>query len=335
MMKGNDDATVSVVMCTYNGELFVREQIESILAQTYPIAEFIVQDDNSTDNTWNICMEYAKRIPAIRLMRNDGERGVNNNFFSAMRKATSDYIAISDQDDIWEPDKIACQVRAIGDKLLCSGLSKPFTNTGAPIRVDLRIPNYNLLRLVSGHANTLPGHTMLFRRELLNKCPLSLTLGSSYDASLSIGAAAFGSIAFVNQVLVNQRRHVGACTFTPPTDNRKTITNIFGTMAKTFSLYRELKQPIRRHLTLRINYLSQIHSENPIIRDALKMLRLYTSTSSSDFFRLLMFCAKHGGQLYTYQEVGEQKLLTWLKGAYFPIFMCKYYRGMSKRQHTF
>lgn len=51
--------TVSVVMCTYNGEEFLREQMDSILAQTYPIMEIIVQDDCSTDNTVDIIKRYA------------------------------------------------------------------------------------------------------------------------------------------------------------------------------------------------------------------------------------------------------------------------------------
>ena len=55
--------TVSVVMCTYNGEKYLREQMDSILAQTYPIHEIIVCDDCSTDGTMNILQEYATKFP--------------------------------------------------------------------------------------------------------------------------------------------------------------------------------------------------------------------------------------------------------------------------------
>lgn len=60
--------TVSVVMTTYNGELFLREQLDSILCQTYPIHELIVQDDCSTDNTVEIIKEYATRHPLSNYM---------------------------------------------------------------------------------------------------------------------------------------------------------------------------------------------------------------------------------------------------------------------------
>lgn len=64
----NDDnstpLTVSVVMCTYNGEQFLREQMDSILAQDYPLHEIIVQDDRSTDDTWDILQTYARRTRA-------------------------------------------------------------------------------------------------------------------------------------------------------------------------------------------------------------------------------------------------------------------------------
>lgn len=62
--------TVSIVMCTYNGEQFLREQLDSILAQTYPIHELIIQDDCSTDHTADIVREYARQYPFIRFYAN-------------------------------------------------------------------------------------------------------------------------------------------------------------------------------------------------------------------------------------------------------------------------
>lgn len=93
-------ASVSIVLCTYNGEKYVREQIDSLLAQSYPIHEIIIQDDGSTDHTWEILQAYASKHAVIRTFKNEGEHGVNANFLSALHRATGDYIAISDQDDI-------------------------------------------------------------------------------------------------------------------------------------------------------------------------------------------------------------------------------------------
>ena len=94
--------TVSVVMCTYNGEKYLREQMDSILAQTYPIHEIIVCDDCSTDGTMNILQEYATKFPFIKVHRNTRNKGCNQNFHDIFYQVSKkvDYIAISDQDDI-------------------------------------------------------------------------------------------------------------------------------------------------------------------------------------------------------------------------------------------
>ena len=98
--------TVSVVMCTYNGEKYLREQMDSILAQTYPIHEIIVCDDYSTDGTMNILQEYATKFPFIKVHRNTRNKGCNQNFHDIFYQVSKkvDYIAISDQDDIWFPE---------------------------------------------------------------------------------------------------------------------------------------------------------------------------------------------------------------------------------------
>ena len=120
--------SVSIVICTYNGSKYLSQQLDSIFAQTYPLHEVIVQDDGSTDDTWNIIEKYANKFPQMRIYRNKEKQGINANFLSAMQQATGDYIAIADQDDIWEHNKIEIQIKAIGDSLLCSGHSRPFSN---------------------------------------------------------------------------------------------------------------------------------------------------------------------------------------------------------------
>jgi glycosyltransferase involved in cell wall biosynthesis len=118
--------SVSVVMCTYNGERYLREQLDSIISQTYPVSEIIVQDDCSTDETLVILSEYD---PYIKLFKNKENKGYNENFRSALYKASGDLIAISDQDDLWAKDKIEKLVTNIGDNFLIFSKSIPFNNT--------------------------------------------------------------------------------------------------------------------------------------------------------------------------------------------------------------
>lgn len=111
--------TVSIVLCSYNGERFLKTQLDSIVCQTYPIHELIIQDDGSTDHTLDVAREYAAQYPFIRIEQHAQNLGFNRNFENALKKATGDFIAIADQDDIWYPEKIAKQVQAIGTHDLC------------------------------------------------------------------------------------------------------------------------------------------------------------------------------------------------------------------------
>lgn len=158
---------ISIVICTYNGAKFLGEQLDSIVSQSLSPYEVIAQDDGSSDETWNILLEYAERYPYIKVYKNPKERGINNNFFSAIKRATGDLIAISDQDDIWESNKLEIMSKSIGDNLMCVGRSVPFyckEDKNISIHYDSRKPNCNIIRMMYA---SMPGHCTLFRKELL------------------------------------------------------------------------------------------------------------------------------------------------------------------------
>ena len=123
---------VSVVMCTYNGVKYLSQQLDTILAQTYPIREIIIQDDHSADGTMKILQDYAAKYSIIKVFTHNQHTTVNENFFSAIDKSTSDYIVLSDQDDIWMCNKIAKQMEIIGDNWCCFCLSRHFTGDILP-----------------------------------------------------------------------------------------------------------------------------------------------------------------------------------------------------------
>lgn len=98
---------ISVVIPTYNGAKFVKETLQSILAQTYPAREIIVVDDGSTDNTRDVIAAFGDRITFLT-QANAGVQAARN---AAIGHATSDWIAFCDQDDLWQPDYLAAQAR--------------------------------------------------------------------------------------------------------------------------------------------------------------------------------------------------------------------------------
>lgn len=314
-------------MCTCNGEAFIREQLDSILAQSHPIDELVIQDDCSEDNTYLIVCEYARKYPFIVPTRNEVRKGINSNFFSAIRRATGDYIAVSDQDDIWEPRKIELQLKYIGNKLLCSGHSKPFSADGLPVRFDERIPNYNLLRLV--FVGSLPGHTLFLSKKLLSLLPdvSGITGVRCYDVILSMTAAAFNSIVYVDEVLVHHRRYMDAATYTRPTDNRMNIPNIWRHLSYTFRLHKELNPEIKRRLSVMREFLAQIDSGEPVLPDALRMIDLYVGASFFSNFKLSLFFVKHQDKVF---YTATRSIRSALRAVYFPVSCSEYYRHLSK-----
>ncbi len=109
---------VSIAMTTYNGENFLKEQLESIINQTYKNLEIIICDDCSTDNTINIIKDFQKRDKRIKLYQNEKQLGVLKNFEKAIFLCSGKYIALSDQDDIWVKNKIEIMFDAIGNYTL-------------------------------------------------------------------------------------------------------------------------------------------------------------------------------------------------------------------------
>lgn len=178
MKKGSQ--TVSVVMATYNGAQYLREQIDSILNQTYPVHELIIQDDKSTDNTVAIANEYANRNSVVKVFVNERNMGLNQNFKSAVMRATGDFIALSDQDDIWFKDKLERQVAAIGNCDICCS-----PHAYGTIYKGLVVNNYpyNVERLL--FFSNVCGHTMICRRDFVQNSD-NWQNYMWYDWSLSI-----------------------------------------------------------------------------------------------------------------------------------------------------
>jgi glycosyltransferase involved in cell wall biosynthesis len=96
---------VSVAMATYNGEKYLKQQIDSILSQLSNKDELIISDDHSSDQTLTIINNYIQEDPRVKLFMND-ESGVTSNFENAIKRTQNEIIFLSDQDDIWKPEKV-------------------------------------------------------------------------------------------------------------------------------------------------------------------------------------------------------------------------------------
>ena len=175
---------ISILMATYNGELYIEEQIQSILKQSYQNYQLIVHDDGSTDNTLDIVRRYADAYSDKIKIIDDGVKtgGPRNNFFHLMGFVDTPYIMFCDQDDLWLPDKIKNAYEK------CKEIeSSESTNTPVLVFSDLIVTDENL-NLISEslfemqrtepkyvrsidklvYRNCVTGCTMLFNRKALD-----------------------------------------------------------------------------------------------------------------------------------------------------------------------
>lgn len=316
--------TVSVVMCTYNGGRYVSQQLDSILSQTRPADEIIIQDDGSADNTWDILTLYANRNDTIKLYRNEAEHGINGNFFSAMRRAQGTFIAVSDQDDIWQPNKLELQLSAIGSKLLCSCHSRPFSNDGSFTYYDSRRPNACLPRMLFVN---LPGHTFLFRRTLLTTLmpeKSEMYEVSFYDAALCIAAAAYESIAYVDEPLVDFRRHADARTYNNFRKSLPGAANAIHQLLFTLRHYRALQRVAEPYLHARLTFLQQLGADTDASREAITMLKLELTHGALNFLRLQRCFVNAAPRLFHTSGDGMAKRL---RALLYPVMQYYTYRG--------
>lgn len=311
---------ISVVMCTYNGARYLSHQLDSILHQTYSPAEILVQDDGSTDDTVAILEDYAARYPLIRIEHNTEAHGLNPNFFSAMRKSKYEYIAISDQDDIWEPSKLEKQINAIGSNLLCGGISQPFSEDGFPISSDTRIPECHLLRLC--YIGAIAGHTMLIHRTLLDYLPNGDKCTLFYDWQLQTVAAAAQSIVYIPERLVNFRRHADACTATKPVGHKLISTSAVRYIYITLRHHHKLQTFISQRFRIVLDILNSLPFDNADILHAKQMSQLQIKRGPCALIKRMIFFVRH--RQHINYAIEHRTLISILRALYFP-FSCGYY----------
>ena len=208
--------SISVCMACYNGERFIAEQIDSILAQLPPDAELIVCDDGSKDRTREIVRGYDDRRVLLHVFeRNAGHVG---NFERALALATGDIVFLSDQDDVWEPDKVATVMdvfaRAPDTAMVVHPLAL-IDGAGRPL--ERRIDHWTLAEAgVQPRARYLlrqlakcqiTGCATAFRREVAALMLPFPNQAYAHDHWLAVAAPMVGAVVFLDRPLIRYRQH--------------------------------------------------------------------------------------------------------------------------------
>jgi len=211
---------VEILLATYNGESFLREQLESILKQDYDNWIIRACDDASTDKTYEILKEYERKYPH-KFLINKNETGFGSakkNFMNLIKHSTDDYVMCCDQDDVWLPNKISLTLKEM----------KKLEQDNIPVLIhtDLKVVDSKLSVLSESffeHSNFrkefklndiliqnfVTGCTMMMNRpliDLMNKessCDKILM----HDWLAAVLAVCEGKVGFVNQATMLYRQH--------------------------------------------------------------------------------------------------------------------------------
>ncbi|WP_268244879.1 glycosyltransferase [Cognatilysobacter xinjiangensis] len=203
---------ISVALSTYNGARYLREQIDSVLAQEGVDLELVCVDDGSSDDTPAILAEYAARDPRVSWSANPRNLGPTASFERAMSLCRGEFIAPCDQDDYCEPGKLRTLLAAIGDADLAYCDSRYMDGDGRDL--GCRVSGH--MRMLEGRrpveflfGNSVSGHASLVRRSLFEQAR-PFPEGVYHDWWLALCAAGRNGVRYVPEPLVRFRRHCDA-----------------------------------------------------------------------------------------------------------------------------
>lgn len=212
---------ISVVLCTYNGEKYINEQLNSILQQTYPVDEILVLDDGSTDGTMDI-VKYmlAESNIKSKIIQNKVNLGAAGNFMKGIKLAQGDWILTSDQDDVWLKHKVEDFVKMFETQLDCV-----LAFSDAAVTDQNLIVQQESLWAVSGFTvqkqdfmekgqyykvlfsdNIVTGAAMAVKREFALACP-PIPEGTLHDYWFALCAPQYGEIAMLKKSELYYRQH--------------------------------------------------------------------------------------------------------------------------------
>ncbi len=216
-------STVEVVLCTYNGEKFLSEQLRSIAEQTQKVDRICVYDDGSTDATLAQAHAFAAQLAGtgttLRIVRNPRNLGYAQNFAQALAQAEADIIFLCDQDDVWEPRKVerlvAALERSASDMVFCDGVL--IDAEGLPIPGPSVLQAYGM---PAERAATFPQQAwpLLLRRNYINgaamavrrvaaQAALPVPADFPHDYWLALWLALDGGITCLPEPLYRYRQH--------------------------------------------------------------------------------------------------------------------------------
>ena len=273
------DAIVSIILPVYNAKEYIKDCIDSILAQTYQNFELIIGDDASTDNSIDICKQYDN--PKIRIIK--CEHNYIRTCNTLLKFCNGDYIARMDADDIMLPNRIQKQVEILEkDKSLSLCCSNRLI-IGTDERRDMWVENYVddfILRLFCG--NFIPHSTVMIRTSFLRNLGIKYKSEYPYAEDYKMWsdiAMNGGTIYAIKEPLIKYRIHDSSISMQNMLKQKETATKIQN------EIYNYLIEKVipYKDLYLKLNEILQELKNNNVISDL--FIRLFFSDLFKKFIK--------------------------------------------------
>lgn len=214
---------IAILMATYNGGKYLREQIDSILSQTFTDWHLYIHDDGSKDDTVSVISEYVNRHPErITLLDYPSQGGACENFFSLLESVEARYYMFSDQDDVWYNDKIEVTLQRMLDieSRNKQGIAAIVHTDLCLVSSDLAVEDESFVRNQHikvecvktfadyAYTNTVTGCTMLFNPAAKASIKYPRHAARMHDSWITLSVAAKGGIVdFIDKPTIYYRQH--------------------------------------------------------------------------------------------------------------------------------
>lgn len=210
---------IDILMATYNGEKYLKQQIDSILNQTFKDFNLIICDDCSNDRTWEILNEYKNKDDRVKIIRNEQNLGYNKNFEKLLGYVKEEYFMLSDQDDFWLPNKVEESYKKITFEklnLVCSDLEvvDKNLNTIHPSMWEYW-PDYNIKEKIKKSkdyrsclmTNCITGCTTIINSKMIEKILPLPGYPIIHDWWIGLVCGSNGKIGYIEKPLIKYRQH--------------------------------------------------------------------------------------------------------------------------------
>lgn len=217
---------ISVAIATYNGEKYIKEQLDSILIQLNDDDEIIISDDNSTDNTIKIIKKY--KDSRIKIYKNLN-KGIISNFENAILKCNNEIIFLSDQDDVWKLNKVEKILAYFksNKKINCVISDYEITDEKLNIIKKEKMLSKNKSILANIFKNSYMGSAMAFRSNIkkeISPFPKKIPM---HDIWIGMILSQNGDVEFCEEKLFYYRRHNEAVTINSGSINKKIMWRFY------------------------------------------------------------------------------------------------------------